>query len=282
MRDTKFWDERRNIIRSRKGGAIIGGGRVFTHGYSILEELLGNASYFQVLILNITGRLVEERLAKWVEATFVCLSWPDSRIWCNQIGALGGAIRTSPVAAITAGILASDSKLYGPGTMLGATNFITDALKKKKMGASIEEIINCYSRHPGSQPIIPGYSRPLTHGDERIPAMEKISEQLNFNVDEHLELAYEIQNFLFDKFNESMNLSGYMMAFLSDHNFTAKEIYRVYTLCVNNGIHACYAEAYDNPPEAFLPLKCEDIDYKGKPYRPLSRKRALHHNHSEE
>lgn len=271
MADTAFWDKRRNTIRTRKGGAIIGDGRVYSHGYSILEELLGNASFFQVLILNITGNLPDERLAKWIEASFVCLSWPDPRIWCNQIGALGGTLRTSPVAAITAGILASDSLLYGPGTVLGATEFITKSLRMREGGESIESIIRSHSRNANAKPIIPGYARPLTHGDERIPAMERITDTLGFAVGMHLSLAYEIQAYLFEHFQETLNFSGYIMAFLSDQKMSDKEIYRIYSLCVNSGIHACYAEAYDNPPEAFLPLRCEDIEYKGKPYRPSPR-----------
>ncbi len=269
MKDTEFWDKRRNIIRSRKGGAILGGGRVFSHGYSILEDLLGKASYFQVLVLNVTGRLPEDQLSKWIESTFICLSWPDPRIWCNQIGALGGSLRSSPVAAITAGALASDSMLYGPGTAIGATKFITTALQKRKNGASVEAIIHPYRRNPESIPIIPGYARPLAYGDERVSAMEKITKNLGFDIGEHSALAFDIQSYLFDHFGESLNLAGYIVAFLSDRGILPEEIYRIYSLCTVNGIHACYAEAYDNPPESFLPLKCEDIEYKGKSYRPL-------------
>lgn len=269
MADTNFWDMRRNIIRSRKGGAIIGSGQIFSHGYSMLEDLLGKTSYFQVLVLNITGRLPEERLAKWIEATFICLSWPDPRIWCNQIGSLGGTLRSSPVAAITAGALASDSTLYGPGTALSATHFITTAFQKNKNGASIEEIIREYRRNPHSQPIIPGYARPLSYGDERVIAMENITKNLGFDIGEHTKLAYEIQSYLFNNYSETLNLAGYLAAFLSDRGISARESYCIYSLCTVNGIHACYTEAFDNPPESFLPLKCEDIEYKGKAYRPL-------------
>ena len=48
--DTTFWDQRRNIIRSRKGGWIIGKG-IYTYGYSLIDELVGKVSYFQLLLL---------------------------------------------------------------------------------------------------------------------------------------------------------------------------------------------------------------------------------------
>lgn len=271
--DLAFWDAHRNVIRTRKGGAQIGAGRVTSHGYSILDDLVGRASYFQILMLNITGRLPEERLARWVEATFSCLSWPDARIWCNLVSALGGTVRTSPVAAITAGILASDSKLYGPGTMIGATAFITRALAKRKQGDLIVDIVNEYSRRPGTKPIIPGYARPLAYGDERVIAMEKITSELGYGIDDHMAVAYEVQDYLFEHYQEGLNLAGYMMAFLSDRGLTATEIYRLYALCVNNGIHACYAEAYDRTPESFLPMRCDDIEYQGQPYRPVPPRR---------
>ena len=70
------------------------------------------------MILIIIGRLVDKRLADWVEAGFLCVSWPDSRIWCNQIGALAGSLKTSPVSATMAGVLAADSRMYGSKPVL--------------------------------------------------------------------------------------------------------------------------------------------------------------------
>jgi hypothetical protein len=78
-------DTRRGKIISGTGGWFPGKG-VFSHGYSMLDELVGEKSYFQILILNATGKMVSRELAYWVECIYGCLSWPDPRIWCNQIG----------------------------------------------------------------------------------------------------------------------------------------------------------------------------------------------------
>ena len=78
-----YLDELRGKIISNTGGWFPGRG-VFTHGYSMLEELIGEKSYFQLLILNATGKMVARPLADWVEAIYGCLSWPDPRIWCNH------------------------------------------------------------------------------------------------------------------------------------------------------------------------------------------------------
>ncbi|MDH5526414.1 MAG: hypothetical protein OEY97_03810 [Nitrospirota bacterium] len=263
-----FWDTRRNVIRTRVGGAVIGEGVVFSHGYSMLEELTGHATFFQVLVLNVTGRLPEKRLADWLEATFTCMSWPDPRIWCNGVGSYGGALRTSPVAAITAGTLAADSRLYGPGSFPLVAETIGKGLRLRQQGAPTADIVARLNRRADSpSAAVPGYARPIAAGDERIPVMDQVARNLGFTAGPHLELAIDIHDYMMAEFEEGLNLAGYLVSFLMDQNMSAKEIYRLYSLCVNSGIHACYGEAFDNPPESFLPLMCDDIEYTGHPSR---------------
>jgi hypothetical protein len=268
--DTSFWDQRRNIIRTRVGGALIGEGVVTSHGYSMLEDLTGHATFFQVLILNVTGNLPEKRLGDWLEATFICMSWPDPRIWCNGVGSYGGTLRTSPVAAITAGTLSADSKLYGPGTVTMVADSIREAVQYKRSGHDIREIVSRLNRKRSSPtPVIPGYARPIAAGDERVPVMDRVARALGFGTGEHLTAAYDIHEYLMRRYSESINLAGYMVSFLLDQDVSPRHIYRLYAMCVNSGIHACYGEAADNPPEAFLPLRCDDIDYQGRSRRTL-------------
>jgi hypothetical protein len=148
--NTEFWDRQRGIIRSRKGGWIIGQG-VFSHGYSMMDDLVGKVSYMQVVILNATGRLPKRRLANWVEAVYICLSWPDPRIWCNHIGALGGTVRASAVASTVAGVLAADSRTYGTRPIVEGASFIQKALKKKQAGLSVEQIVEVECAHHGGK-----------------------------------------------------------------------------------------------------------------------------------
>ncbi|MCP4350620.1 MAG: hypothetical protein GY795_34565 [Desulfobacterales bacterium] len=269
--DTKFWDERRGKIFSRKGGWIIGEA-VYNHGYSTMDDLIGKKSYMQVLVLNITGRMIESRLADWFEAAFNCLSWPEARIWCNQIGSLAGTMCASPVAGVTAGVLASDSGLYGPGTVFACADFIVKALAKKQNGKTAQEIVDEFPRLPHSVPAIPGYVRPISHGDERVPVMERVAAELGFEKGEHLILSYEIEEVLLREYNEGMNLGGLAAPFLCDQGFSSLEQYRILGIDVNSGVSACYTEAADNPPESFYPMRCDDMDYQGKPPRPVPDK----------
>ncbi len=264
----EFLDQRRGKIVSHTGGWFPGIG-VFSHGYSMLEELVGEKSYFQILILNATGRLVEPELAEWVEAVYGCLSWPDPRIWCNQIGALAGSARTSVVAATAAGCLATDSRTYGVLPLVEGVNFIQAAHKKHHQGLSAENIVDeAIAAHKG-KPRIVGYIRPIAKGDERIEVLERVSQRLGLNEGKHLTLAYEIEKVFLEKFDESMNVGGYISAFLSDQNFTSKEIYNMFSLLVASGVTACYLDTYGQADDSFLPLRCEDIKYSGKKYRPV-------------
>lgn len=257
-----YLDQRRGKVISNTGGWFPGKG-VFSHGYSMLEELVGEKSYFQILILNATGRMVERPLADWVEAIYGCLSWPDPRIWCNQIGALAGAARTSVVAATTVGAMAADSRSYGPRTRLEGVKFIQGALKQYKNGVTPEQIVTAAAAKTRGKPYIVGYIRPIAKGDERIEAMEKVSRQLNLAAGEHMALAYKIEQVLIEKYDERMNINGYVCAFLSDYGFSGQEMYQMFAGMVASGVTACYLDTYKRPPDTFLPLRCDDIDYHG-------------------
>ena len=260
--DLAFWEERRGTIHTKKGGWVIGEA-VYNQGFSMLDDLVGEASYFQVLVLNAIGRLPERRLADWLEAFFICLSWPDHRVWCNQMGSLGGTMQTSPVAAVTAGILASDSIMYGTVPLMRAAEFIVEALALSRQGLSVEQIIRQRQRRPGSKPAIVGYARPVASGDERVAALERVTAKLAFAPGEHLLLAYEIEQRMLEQFGEGMHIGGYTAAFLSDQGLAPEEMYRVSSILVSSGVHACYAETAAQPAESFFPLRCSDIDYQG-------------------
>ncbi len=273
LNGTLFWDQRRGIIYARKGGWEIGK-TVHCHGYSMMDDLMGGKSYFQVLVLNVTGRMPEPRLTQWIEARFMCVTWPDHRIWCNQIGSLAASLRTSPMAAVCGGILAADGRQYGPQTILSATDFLNKAMDDKQKGMPVEEIIERYpKRRSDGVPAIPGFNRPIASGDERISAMERVSKGLGFTPGKYLSLAYDISEVLMEKYNECMNIGAYVCGFMSDQGFSGEEHYRICATVVYSGVLACYVETYDDtPPESFFPLRCDDSIYIGKPPRQVPDK----------
>lgn len=252
---------RRGKIISKTGGWFPGKG-VFSHGYSMMDDLVGKKSYFQIVVLNATGKMISAEFAHWVEVGYSCLSWPDPRIWCNQIGALAGGARTSAIAATVMGVLATDSRTYGVYPLKEGVQFIQSALARHQQGISAEQIVADVPAR-GGKPLIVGYVRPIAKGDERIRAMASIAEGYGFPIGPHLQLALEIERVLQEKYDEGMNVNGYVSAVMADHGFSADEVYQIFTTLVASGVTACYLDTYHQAPDTFLPLRCDDIDYQG-------------------
>ena len=260
-RNTDYWDQRHGRILSRKGGWELGKG-ITLHGYSLLDDLIGTSSFFQVLILGITGSLPDERVAKWTEATFICMSWPDPRIWCNQVSTFGGELRTSSINAVAAGIMSSESTMYGPLAGLEAVKFIHRAYEFIQDGGSVSEFIETKAKTRNVLKV-PGFGRPIAKGDERVAAMLEYASELGFSEGPHLKLALDIEKYLLNNYQESLNLAGYMAAFGLDLGYSITELPRIITMCVSGGLHSCFSESRDQPSDSFLPLRCDDIEYTG-------------------
>ena len=263
-----FWTKNRNKITTSIG-KWVGGDDVICHGHSMMKELLGNISYMQMLVLNITGRLIEENVAKWLEGNFIGVSYPDARIWCNTIGSLAGSMKTSVVAATVSGVLAADSRGYGGSqTSLYGMEFIQSALKKHKSGESVDDIIK-NSKHKNGKPVITGYARPVSRNDERLAPHQNMTQKLGFTQGEHMKLAFQINDYLDENYGLAMNVAGYSCAFLSDQKFSPEEVYRIKAMMVASGVTACYIDYFNRPAHSFLPQYCEDVKYDGVSLREI-------------
>ncbi len=256
------WDKSRGKIFSKKGGWEIGKG-IVTHGYSLLEDIHGHCSMFQVMMMNVTGVLPEKRLADMLEGFCICMSWPDARIWCNKIGVFSALTKTSATAAIAAGGLAGDSKIYGPGSGITVGPFmrlVHQKLSVEKIPVDQFAEENAY-RH--GKLFAPGFARPLAKGDERVPAMKKMARQLKYERGEFMRAAEELENYLQEREGEALNLAGYFAAFMMDQGYSDEQIMGITAMSVTGGIYAGYFEYLHQDPHAFLPLRVDDIEYTG-------------------
>ncbi len=267
-----LWDSYRGKIKSKKGQSIIGKG-VNSHGYDLLNEIVGVKSVTESQILNATGRMPSEKFAKWVEAATICLTWPDPRIWCNRIGALGGSSGASCIASVCSGIQATDSNMYGPLTLKEGLNFIYRAKEEiTREKITVEDFVFREVKKYRGKPNIVGYARPIAKGDERVVAMKRVTKQLGFEPGPHMELAKQIEKVLIDNFEESMNINGYCSGFFADLNIGVEEAYRMYCTMVSGGVLACYTDTADRERGTFSPLRVEDINYIGPEKRKVPDK----------
>jgi len=145
-------------------------------------------------------------------------------------------------------------------------------LIKFKQGVTIQEIIN-QSPHKNNRPVINGFARPVKKKDERIEPYEKMTKKFGFEVGEHLSLAYKIGDYLESKYGLGMNSGGYTCAFFADQGISAEEVYQIKSIAASSGIMACYIDSKNQPPDTFLPLRCDDILYNGPAPRELPNTR---------
>jgi len=267
MAHETLWDARRGRIVTRKGGWRIGEG-VRVGPYSLFDDIIGTYGFFELVFLQVTDRLPAPGFVRWMEGMLMCASFPDPRIWCNQIGALAGSMRCAPVAAVTAGTLASDSFLYGTGAARIALDFAVQALREARAGATAGEIVARRCKPDGSVRLA-GYSRPVAQGDDRVEVLRRLAAQSGLPEGEHTALAWQIDAVLRDRGSDSINALGYGAALVLDQGIAAEEIYRMFTLGVSGGIHGCYCEAADEPAGTFLPLRTDDLEYTGVAARTL-------------
>lgn len=265
--DTAFWDERRRHIRTRIG-QWLGGRDVLVRGRWLLGDLLQELSVTQLTVLNITGRVIDQRLATWLEKTIFFTGYPDHRIWCNQLGALAGNGNTSPVAATAAGILAADSKAYGSKVQYLTVLSLTELQADYASGTSLAELVARFPLRNGI-PSISGFARPGRAADERLAPMRRFSAELGFTPGRNLEFVETLAEYLRVHHQADMNAAAYACAFLMDQGFTAMEVYRIRTADVLSGVLACYGDLYDCPANAFLPQTCTDVQYEGVARRPV-------------
>lgn len=303
----EFWDKNRGTINTEVG-QWIGGKGAICHGHTIIDpdadsrtgllskiptavtqsrvylktfqkwdkEWISKFSYMQMLILSATGKQVDKKVADWIEGNFIGLSYPDARIWCNQIGALAGTCKTSVAAATIVGALASDSRAYGCQTNKTGIEFIHEALIAYNNGQSIQEIVEqpkYKHRFNKERPDIPGFARPVNRQDERIRPYEKLYIKLGFKLKEqkHLKLAKAIGLYLEENYQLGMNSGGYASAFLADQGFTPDEACHLKSLSVYSGVMACAIDNREKGPNSFLPLRCNDILYNGLGKRDINK-----------
>jgi citrate synthase len=249
-----------------------------------------NISYLQMRIYGAIGKWIDIKIAHWLQGNFIGLSYPDSRIWCNQIGAFSGICGTSVAVATLAGTLAADSRAYGGQTNKScieflqqpmaffsqAMSFLKDATaylhtESKDINVNIAKhkhnimakIVNAHLDR-NNRPSISGFARPVMRVDERIPVYEELRRELNISIGKHLAFAYQLDAYLKEEYGMGMNSGGYASALLADQGISSDEAYHIKSLVVANGVMACAIEYEKKGPNSFLPLHCSDIEYTGQ------------------
>lgn len=266
--DYQYWDNLRGKVKSGVGVWKPNRGTT-AFGRDMHRDIVINDRYFQYWLQASTGKVADKNLARFIEATFLFASWPDPRIWCNSVGVLAAETGCGAPTAVALGIMASDSYMYGPRPGKNAAGVVIKGVQLLEQGKSIPEIAGIIIDELGSARKIPGFSRPLVNGDERVEACQKLAREFNFSVGPHEDFALSLGDYLFTTHGEAINLGAYSVAVLLDQGFELDDIERQSSTCVQAGVMACYVDAIDRPKGTFMPLRCEDVEYVGVESRPL-------------
>lgn len=262
-----YWNDRRQQIRTRIGQWHPGKG-VTARGRSMLGELIYEISETQLRVLNITGRLIDKKLAQWLETVSFLTSYPDPRIWCNQIASLAACQGVSPVTGGALSFLAADSRAYGSCLNYLVVGAIEDTYNRYRQQGSFHAVVESYPKRFGS-PSIPGFLRPIRVHDERLQPMRRITNELGLCPGRYSEFVQLLSDYLEQHYSCGMNIASYCCALLMDYEFTADQIYVLSVSNVEGGAMACFHDASKEKENGFLPLQCEDINYVGPPEREL-------------
>jgi citrate synthase len=214
------WDRGRGKIRSRAGGWRIGGG-VSLRGHALFEELMdGEHRWAQLVALSVGARMPSLEEAALIEVLWMCGAFPDPRIWCNQVSALAGTTRCTPVAGALLGTLASEALRYGPLASHHASRALIALRQQVAAGAALPDLLAAMPHDERGVPQVPGFVRPIARGDARVPAMTRAMEKLGISVGEHLRLALDLDRLLRARDDgaggQQLNAGGFLSAVLLD------------------------------------------------------------------
>lgn len=257
----------RNRIISSKGGWILGK-EVHNQGYSMLEDFMGELTYMQVLIFNATGKMVDKDISDFVDNFYISMSWPDSRVWCNQIAALGGNNNVDIISSVSSAIMSSSSIYYGVKSLHIIYEFIESTYKELQSGKKIEEIINNREKFPG-------FTRPIVSGDQRVYNLERVRKKNSIKIGEYLKFVLLFDSKLSEHKNLNINIGAYTISVLMDLGFTKAECEAILANMVYSGALSCHIEYKKLPSGHYLPLQCNDVIYSGRSYRKLNIERTL-------
>ena len=147
---------------------------------------------------------------------------------------------------------------------------LTEIRNLRASGQSLANIVADWSRRDAAgRPMIAGYFRPKIYRDERVPVLQRLARRVGLPHGPYEELAEELDRLLVARWNSGWNVAGYASAVNLDQGYQPEEIRRLRSLSCISGVSACYADAVEQPPESFLPVRVDDVTYNGPTARPL-------------
>lgn len=248
-----------DVFRTKVGAAFPGSRAVF-RGHDLHRELMGTDWFSLCAYAALADKARPEQIALF-NTIWVSSSYPDARLWNNRIAALGGTARSTPNLSISGAQAMTEAALFGRGNEFRATDFFIKTQRILDHGTTLAEHL---SRYLAEGHRLPGYGRPISSVDERIPIAMNRARELGLADGRHVKLAHDIERH-FDQLGKPlrMNLGALISAFAADFGWTPREFNLFVYASFVAGMLPCYLEAADKPPGATFPIRCADVVYEG-------------------
>jgi hypothetical protein len=251
------------VLKSRMG-TFIPGSHVIFRGKDLHVDLK-DMDWMELYVFGITGRHFSPEQLRLMHSIWTYTSYPDVRLWNNRVAALAGSVRSTGNLGVAAALAVSEASIYGRGIDMRAIDFLLRTRKRLQDGGTLEECIRSELDHHRS---IAGYGRPLINGDERNPHILALAEKLNLNKGGYLQLAFDVESFLFaGRWRMKMNYAGLVAALIADLGFSPQEYYLFAFPAFLAGVQPCLIEASESPEGTLYPMACTDILYEGRSKR---------------
>jgi hypothetical protein len=245
-------------------GAWFPGERVVFRGKDLHEDL-GRLDWLDLYMFAITGRHLPYRHLQMVNALWVHTSFPDPRLWNNQVSALAGTARSTGNLAIAASLAVSEATIYGRRADIRAIDFLLNTLKAVDAGVDLGEWVE--ERLAGSRSV-PGYGRPVVSQDERIRNLLPLVDEFGFAEGRYVRLAFSIERILENRRRRlCLNYGGLAAALGAEMGLSPKEHYLGSMMAFLAGMIPCFLDGDSKPEGALLPLRCSRVEYQGRPRR---------------
>jgi len=261
----KQYHESYNTITTSLGGII--DGSIDFCGLDVINELAGNFTKTQAILLWALGRRPSELETKLMD-TFICMNiYPDMRIWSIRTGAYASASGAPLSTCFGVTQIVANSQIFGVGAALNCMHFLQKLLKHLK-NRPVEEIIEGYLKNGV---FFAGFGRPLIQGpDERYIKLTGLLKEWDYPFGEYVKLLFKIIPLIKKGKGLYPNYGSIFVALLLDSPFCFDKVRIIvsthYIMNFPSYLPACEIKEKSkyNP---LLPLKVSDIMYTGKPKR---------------
>ncbi len=266
-RNLQSYFDNYNTITTSLGGIV--DGNIQFCGLDVTNELTGNFTQTQALLLWALGRRPTELETKLIDTLIVLNIYPDLRIWSIRVGAYASAAGAPLSSCFGASHVAANSKIFAVEASLACRRFLEKVFHDSQ-SQSIEELINSYIKR---KVFFPGFGRPLIQGpDERYVKLISMLEKWEYRIGNYTKLLFEMAALIQEQKKLFPNYAAIFVALLMDapFNFDENKIIVVshYMVSLPSYLPAC--EINENNQDApLLPLKVSDILYTGKEKRKI-------------